>query len=83
MYIHKAFAQNNHTTPLHSTIQNILLAVNPSHCFSVQKASGPGRSLISLIIMNYTVHVAAHCSSALSLFWKSFNIRRPEAFCAH
>ena len=41
MYIHMTFSKKNHSTPLHytplhtlhSTIQNILFAVNPFHCF--------------------------------------------------
>ena len=39
------FSKKIHSTPLHPLhlpIQNILLAVNPFHCF-LQKASGPGK----------------------------------------
>ena len=52
-YIHMTFSKKTTPrtplTPLHLPIQNILLAVNPFHCFYLQKASGPGKiTIISL-----------------------------------
>ena len=44
MYNHMTFSKKKHTTPLHTlhlTIQNILLAVNPFHCFF---ARGPRKN---------------------------------------
>ena len=43
MWESKLFLTSLHTTPLHWTIQNILLAANPSTAF-LQKASWPGKN---------------------------------------
>ena len=41
MYIHMAFSKKTTPpTPLHSPIQNILLAPNPFHCFFCKKLVG-------------------------------------------
>ena len=37
MYIHMAFSKKKPLHPLHSTIQNILLAPNPFHCFFAKR----------------------------------------------
>ena len=55
MYTHMTFSKKNHCTPLHLPIQNILLAVDPFHCF-LQKASGPGKNTVaSTIVMQKRV----------------------------